>query len=185
MCRLCPPPTGAITIYTIRHVDEVRTPDIFNLIIRILIYVGNDSLEYAHEHPDPTSSDTPPSTPSDHGSHPHVHPTKRRPLPSTGTGVDKSDDHDNESRRRHRHRSRSSSGRFLARMIEQEDRDSKKMNSLLVLTNERLEGETVRANDAERKASELIKRFREVIQARDLALQETARAREVRYSDDK
>jgi hypothetical protein len=70
-------------------------------------------------------------------------------------------------------------------MIEQEDRDSKKMNSLLVLTNERLEGETVRANDAERKASELIKRFREVIQARDLALQETARAREVRYSDDK
>jgi hypothetical protein len=64
-------------------------------------------------------------------------------------------------------------------MMEREDRDSKKMSTLLLLTNERLEGETVRANEAERKAGELIKRFREIIQGRDLALQETARVKEV------
>ena len=67
-------------------------------------------------------------------------------------------------------------------MMERENRDSKKMSTLLLLTNERLEGETVRANEAERKAGELIKRFREIIQGRDLALQETARVNEVGYS---
>jgi hypothetical protein len=66
-------------------------------------------------------------------------------------------------------------------MMEREDRDSKKMSTLLLLTNERLEGETVRANEAERKAGELIKRFKEIIQGRDSALQETARVKEVGY----
>jgi hypothetical protein len=64
-------------------------------------------------------------------------------------------------------------------MMERDDRDSKKMNTLLLLTNERLEGETIRANEAERKASELIRRFRDIIHGRDLALQETARVKEV------
>jgi len=64
-------------------------------------------------------------------------------------------------------------------MMERDDRDSKKINTLLLHANERLEGETVRANEAERKAGELIKRFRDIIQGRDVALQETARVKEV------
>jgi hypothetical protein len=64
-------------------------------------------------------------------------------------------------------------------MMERDDHDSRKMSSLLLLTNERLDGETMRANEAERKASDLIKKFRDIILGRDLALQETARVREV------
>jgi len=61
-------------------------------------------------------------------------------------------------------------------MMKREDCDSKKMSTLLLLTNERLEGEMVRANEAEKKAGELIKKFS---QGRDLAPQETARVKEV------
>jgi hypothetical protein len=64
-------------------------------------------------------------------------------------------------------------------MIERDDRDSQRMSSLLVLTNERLEGETIRANEAERKASDIVRRFRDVIQSRDAALQEAAMVKEV------
>ena len=63
--------------------------------------------------------------------------------------------------------------------MERDDRDSKKMSTLLLLTNERLEGETTRANEAERKASELIRRLRDIIHGRDLALQESVRIKEV------
>ncbi|KIM75604.1 hypothetical protein PILCRDRAFT_13518 [Piloderma croceum F 1598] len=59
--------------------------------------------------------------------------------------------------------------------MKREDHDSKKMSTLLLLTNERLEGETVQANEAERKAGELIKKFS---QGRDLAPQEMARVKE-------
>lgn len=48
-----------------------------------------------------------------------------------------------------------------------------------MLTNERLEGETIRANEAERKASDIVRRFRDVIQSRDAALQEAAMVKEV------
>ena len=54
------------------------------------------------------------------------------------------------------------------------------MNSLLLITNEKLELETRRANDAENKAAELIRRFKDVVQSRDAALQDAARANEVR-----
>lgn len=47
------------------------------------------------------------------------------------------------------------------------------------MTNERLENETVRANEAERKAGELIRRFKDVVQARDTALQDSTRVSEV------
>lgn len=60
-----------------------------------------------------------------------------------------------------------------------EDQDSKKMNSLLLITNEKLELETRRANEAENKAVELIRRFKDVVQSRDAALQDAARANEV------
>ena len=53
------------------------------------------------------------------------------------------------------------------------------MNSLLLITNEKLELETRRANDAENKAAELIRRFKDVVQSRDAALQDAARANEV------
>ena len=53
------------------------------------------------------------------------------------------------------------------------------MNSLLLITNEKLELETRRANDAENKAAELIRRFKDVVQSRDTALQDAARANEV------
>lgn len=62
-----------------------------------------------------------------------------------------------------------------------EDRDTKKMSNLLVIANERLQGETVRANEAERKTTELIRRFKEVIQGRDVALQDSARFSEVSF----
>lgn len=59
------------------------------------------------------------------------------------------------------------------------DSDSRKMSSMLVIANERLEVETTRANEAERKASELIRRFKEVLQTRDTAVQESGRVKEV------
>lgn len=74
-----------------------------------------------------------------------------------------------------------SSSRFLSRLMAREDHDSRKMSSLLLITNERLEVETTRANDAERKAEELIRRFREVVQSRDLAVQDSSRVGEVCY----
>lgn len=60
-----------------------------------------------------------------------------------------------------------------------EDQDNRKMNSLLLITNEKLELETRRANEAENKAAELIRRFKDVVQGRDTALQDSARANEV------
>ena len=137
------------------------------------------SLEYAHQHPDPTSSDTPPSTPSEQDSHRRRPSAKRRTRPSTGTATGTGDEHDDDSRHHHHHRHRSSAGRFLTRMMERDDRDSKKMNTLLLLTTERLEGETTRANEMERKANDLMRRLRDTIHGRDLAVQETASIKEV------
>lgn len=164
--------------------------------------VDLNSLEYGQQHPDPASSDTPPSSPSDLNSHPRrvrrtsrSQPpgisTKRRTRPSTATGTETTptahttthDDDDGDSQyhrtAHHRHHRSTSSSRFLSRLMAGHDSDSRKMSSMLVIANERLEVETTRANEAERKASELIRRFKEVLQTRDTAVQESGRVKEV------
>ncbi|KZP06591.1 hypothetical protein FIBSPDRAFT_966297 [Athelia psychrophila] len=140
----------------------------------------------AFAHPEPLSSDTPPSSPDQLPE--RTRRTSRSQPPSKRhTRVTSTDDarrttdygdEDSHSRAHRSHHRSTSSSRFIARVLTQETDDARKMSSLLLIANERLESETRRANDAERRALDLISRFREAIQSRDTVAQDSARLRE-------
>ncbi|KAH7890194.1 hypothetical protein F5I97DRAFT_1934898 [Phlebopus sp. FC_14] len=80
-----------------------------------------------------------------------------------------------------RHRSHTttegSSSQLLARLIAR-DEQVREVNALLVVTSDRLEAESTRANDAERRALDYFNRLRSVQESRERAEQESARLRE-------
>ncbi|OCH84834.1 hypothetical protein OBBRIDRAFT_374312 [Obba rivulosa] len=71
-----------------------------------------------------------------------------------------------------------SSAKLLSRLIAREEREMKNSRSLLVLTTDRLEQETRRADEAERRVIEVLHRLRAAHEATMLAQADAARARE-------
>ncbi|KAL4253999.1 hypothetical protein ABKN59_003059 [Abortiporus biennis] len=71
-----------------------------------------------------------------------------------------------------------SSAKILSRIISRDDRDIKHVRALLVLTTDRLEGETKRADLAEQRVIDTLRRLREANEATALARSEAARAQE-------
>ena len=73
----------------------------------------------------------------------------------------------------------SASARLLARLASRDDRDIKHARTLLVLTTERLESETRRADQAEQRVIDTLHRLRDAHDATTAARTETARANEM------
>ncbi|KAG1747290.1 hypothetical protein EDD22DRAFT_273326 [Suillus occidentalis] len=88
-----------------------------------------------------------------------------------------------QSKSNSRHRSQhtttdgGSSNHLLARLIARDD-EVREINALLVVTSERLETESNRANSSERRALEYFNRLRQATENRERAEQESARLRE-------
>ncbi|TFY82773.1 hypothetical protein EWM64_g1227 [Hericium alpestre] len=76
------------------------------------------------------------------------------------------------------HYSSTSSRRVLTHVLARKERDVKQMNHLLRLAFNRLDQESQRASDAERRASECLVRARSALDARALAEAEASRTRE-------
>ncbi|KAI0038675.1 hypothetical protein FA95DRAFT_1187647 [Auriscalpium vulgare] len=72
----------------------------------------------------------------------------------------------------------SSSRRVLAHVLARKERDAKQMTQLLRMSFDKLDQESERANDAERRAAECLVRARTAIDARVIAEAEAARYRE-------
>ncbi|KAH8080723.1 hypothetical protein BXZ70DRAFT_910937 [Cristinia sonorae] len=111
----------------------------------------------------------PPSSPSDS-------------LPST---THSKSHHSDGASRHHRRYDRdrdhdftSASARLLARLASRDDRDIKHARTLLVLTTERLESETRRADQAEQRVIDTLHRLRAAHEATSAARAETSRAHE-------
>jgi hypothetical protein len=89
--------------------------------------------------------------------------------------------HRRQSKSASRHRSHTttdgSTSHLLARLIARDD-EVREINALLVVTSERLETESNRANTSERRALEYFNRLRQATEGRDRAEQEAARLRE-------
>ncbi|THH32827.1 hypothetical protein EUX98_g1318 [Antrodiella citrinella] len=111
----------------------------------------------------------PPSSPSDS-------------LPSTTHKSHRSDGTSSHHRRRYdRERDEdftSASARLLARLASRDDRDIKHVRTLLVLTTERLDSETRRADQAEQRVIDTLHRLRAAHEATTASRAETARANE-------
>ncbi|KIJ63436.1 hypothetical protein HYDPIDRAFT_113453 [Hydnomerulius pinastri MD-312] len=118
-----------------------------------------ERVEIAHEHP--TDLDSGPSSPSS-GVPSYLQPRRR-----------------SKSATRHRSHTTTegSSSHLLARLIAR-DEEVREVNALLVVTSERLENESTRANAAERRALDYFNRLRTVAESRERAEQESARLRE-------
>ncbi|KAG6375778.1 hypothetical protein JVT61DRAFT_2628 [Boletus reticuloceps] len=115
----------------------------------------------AHEHPN--DLDSSPSSPSSSGT-PTFFDSRRRSKPTS------------------RHRSHtttdgSSSSHLLARLVSREE-EVREINAALAVTSERLEGESSRANAAERRALDYFHRLRIATENREHAEHEAARLRE-------
>jgi hypothetical protein len=88
-----------------------------------------------------------------------------------------------QSKSNSRHRSQhtttdgGSSNHLLARLIARDD-EVREINALLVVTSERLETESNRANSSERRALEYFNRLRQATENRERAEQDSARLRE-------
>ncbi|KAF9235300.1 hypothetical protein BU15DRAFT_78132 [Melanogaster broomeanus] len=118
-----------------------------------------ERVDIAHEHP--TDLDSGPSSPSS-GVPSFVHTRHHRPKSAS------------------RHRSNTTTGsssHLLARLIAR-DEEVREINAILAVTSERLDTETSRTNDAERRALDYFNRLRTVAEARERAEQESARHRE-------
>jgi hypothetical protein len=89
--------------------------------------------------------------------------------------------HRRQSKSTSRHRSHTttegSTSHLLARLIARDD-EVREINALLVVTSERLETESNRANTSERRALEYFSRLRQATEGRDRAEQDAARLRE-------
>ncbi|KIP07740.1 hypothetical protein PHLGIDRAFT_127424 [Phlebiopsis gigantea 11061_1 CR5-6] len=85
---------------------------------------------------------------------------------------------DGESDRHKDDRSREGSARILSRVASRSDRDIKHVRTLLVLTNDRLEAETRRADQAEQRVVDVLQRLRAANEATALARAEASRAQQ-------
>ncbi|TCD66288.1 hypothetical protein EIP91_001579 [Steccherinum ochraceum] len=130
---------------------------------------GQQRNEYPFPVVDPQAVE-PPSSPSDS-------------LPSTThSKTHRSDGSSRHHRRHDRDRDTdfaSASARLLARLASRDDRDVKHVRTLLVLTTERLESETRRADQAEQRVIDTLHRLRSAHEATTAARSETARAAEM------
>lgn len=117
-------------------------------------------ISIANEHPNDLESG--PSSPSS----PPSYLRPRRPSKSN-------------SRHRSQHTTTDggSSSHLLARLIARDD-EVREINALLVVTSERLETESNRANSSERRALEYFNRLRQATENRERAEQDSARLRE-------
>lgn len=113
----------------------------------------------------------PPSSPSESsGSRTRSSRSRsHRTTSSSPTGVP----HEHERRQRDL-----TSSKLLSKLISREEHDSKRLRSALIIAGERLENETRRADEAERRIIEVLHRLRGAHEATMLAQAEAARANE-------
>ncbi|KAI0942943.1 hypothetical protein AcV7_002224 [Taiwanofungus camphoratus] len=123
-----------------------------------------------------SSSDTLPSAHSSLAKAHHSSSSSPSPRPARRR-ADRSD-RDREREQGHdRDRDRAGAkSKLLARLMHREEGDAHQLRTLLVLTSERLEHETRRADDAERRVGEALQRLRAAHEATMLAQAEAARA---------
>lgn len=119
-----------------------------------------------------SSSDTLPSAHSSLAKAHHSSSSSPSPRPARRR-ADRSDRDREHDRDRDRAGAKS---KLLARLMHREERDAHQLRTLLVLTSERLEHETRRADDAERRVGEALQRLRAAHEATMLAQAEAARA---------
>ncbi|KAG1723533.1 uncharacterized protein EDB91DRAFT_1255604 [Suillus paluster] len=110
------------------------------------------------------------------------HPTDLESGPSTPSSPPSYLRPRRQSKSTSRHRSHTttdggSSSHLLARLIARDD-EVREINALLVVTSERLETESNRANTSERRALEYFNRLRQATENRERAEQDSARLRE-------
>ncbi|KAI0088350.1 hypothetical protein BDY19DRAFT_906841 [Irpex rosettiformis] len=149
--------------------------------------IGEDH-EGRREFPFPTVSNGPTQSPSDSGSD-LTPPYLARSLPehrsSSGSSSRRRRTHDHESREGHRDRDRErirdddTPAKLLSRLASRSEyRDSKHLRTLLVLTGDKLEAETRRADQAEQRVVDVLHRLRIANEATALAQADASRAQQ-------